>query len=103
MKIEKAISHEEIPQLLSTFDYGIIPFKVNELTNSVDPVKYYEYEAADLKIISSSFGEMSWRVEKGSVADFENYKSFKYDKKIEPVFWFQRFSDVLKKILNTDN
>ena len=40
---------------------GIIPFKVNRLTAAVDPIKYYEYRAAGLPVISTEFGEMRQR------------------------------------------
>ena len=30
------------------------------LTNSVDPIKYYEYKALGLPVISTNFGEMSF-------------------------------------------
>lgn len=40
------------------FSVGLIPFKRNRLTASVDPIKYYEYRALGLPVISSSFGEM---------------------------------------------
>jgi len=43
------------------FDIGIIPFKKNELTASVDPIKYYEYRALGLPVISTDFGEMTLR------------------------------------------
>lgn len=40
------------------FAVGLIPFKQTRLTKSVDPIKYYEYRAMGLPVISSSFGEM---------------------------------------------
>lgn len=48
-------------KLMCDFDVGLIPFKVNDLTNSVDPIKYYEYKALGLPIISTDFGEMRFR------------------------------------------
>ena len=48
------------------FDVGLIPFSVNDLTASVDPVKYYEYRGLGLPVVSTCFGEMSHRaVESG--------------------------------------
>lgn len=52
---------EEVPCRLRRFSAGLIPFKVNRLTAAVDPIKYYEYGAAGLPVISSAFGEMRHR------------------------------------------
>ena len=41
-------SREEIPAYLSYFDVGIIPFKVNALTRTMNPQKMYEYLSVDL-------------------------------------------------------
>lgn len=57
---------ELLPECLNTeaitamreFTIGLIPFKKNHLTESVDPIKYYEYRALGIPVISSSFGEM---------------------------------------------
>jgi hypothetical protein len=43
------------------FSVGLIPFRRNRLTASVDPIKYYEYRALGLPVISSLFGEMLQR------------------------------------------
>jgi glycosyltransferase involved in cell wall biosynthesis len=40
------------------FDASIIPFKVNDLTNSVSPVKFFEYCAIGKPIISSAISEV---------------------------------------------
>ena len=52
---------EEAPSHLRRFSAGLIPFKVNRLTAAVDPIKYYEYRAAGLPVISTEFGEMRQR------------------------------------------
>lgn len=52
---------EEAPSCLRRFSAGLIPFKVNRLTAAVDPIKYYEYRAAGLPVISTEFGEMRQR------------------------------------------
>jgi glycosyltransferase involved in cell wall biosynthesis len=41
------------------FSAGLIPFKINRLTKSVDPIKYYEYRAMGLPVLSTAFGEMT--------------------------------------------
>ncbi|WP_319782285.1 glycosyl transferase [Oceanisphaera sp. IT1-181] len=55
-----AVAHTEVPALLASFNAGLVPFLVNEITRYVDPVKYYEYAAAGLPVLSSEFGEMPW-------------------------------------------
>lgn len=56
-----ACDHSTAIKHMAQFDVGLIPFKKNSLTESVDPIKYYEYRAFDLPVISSDFGEMSLR------------------------------------------
>lgn len=51
-------SHAQAIAAMQGFDVGLIPFKITELTESVDPIKYYEYRALGLPIITSAFGEM---------------------------------------------
>ncbi len=58
------IKHWEIPQLYNGFDVGIIPYKTNKFVKSTDPMKFYEYLAANLPVVSTAvpgadrFGEM---------------------------------------------
>lgn len=58
------IKHWEIPMLYNGFDVGIIPYKSNKFVKSTDPMKYYEYLAANLPVVSTPipgserFGEM---------------------------------------------
>lgn len=54
-------NHREALAAMQDFDVGLIPFKKNNLTTSVDPIKYYEYRALGLPIISTGFGEMVLR------------------------------------------
>lgn len=46
---------------MQEFDVGLIPFKKILLTESVDPIKYYEYRALGLPVLSTDFGEMALR------------------------------------------
>ena len=46
---------------MKKFDVGLIPFKENILTEGVDPIKFYEYRASDIPVISTNFGEMKHR------------------------------------------
>ncbi len=49
------------------FDVGLIPFQRTQLIKSVDPVKYYEYRSLGLSVLSTDFGEMSYRSEEPGV------------------------------------
>jgi glycosyltransferase involved in cell wall biosynthesis len=53
--------HQEIGKYLRDFSAGLIPFKLNALTIGVDPIKYYEYAAMGLPILTTNFGEMHYR------------------------------------------
>lgn len=53
--------HREAMEAMLSFDVGLIPFKKNQLTSSVDPIKYYEYRALQLPVLSTKFGEMAVR------------------------------------------
>jgi hypothetical protein len=55
------LPHEELPIVLEEADIGLIPFLSNSLTHHVDPVKYYEYRAAGLGVLSTRFGTMANR------------------------------------------
>jgi glycosyltransferase involved in cell wall biosynthesis len=48
---------------VSNSDFAIIPFKVNQLTDGVDPVKFYELKALGLTVYSTRFGTMSERID----------------------------------------
>ncbi len=56
----------EIPQYLSEFDVGIIPFAKNEFTKNIYPLKINEYLAAGLPVVSTDFAPLS---------DFEEFVS----------------------------
>jgi glycosyltransferase involved in cell wall biosynthesis len=58
VEVLPACSHPEAVRHIQSFDVGLIPFLSNRLTESVDPIKYYEYRAAGIPVISTSFGEM---------------------------------------------
>lgn len=56
-----ACDHATALKFMMEFHVGLIPFKKNVLTASVDPIKYYEYRALGLPVISTAFGEMRLR------------------------------------------
>jgi len=51
--------YEELPAYCKQFDVGLIPFKVNELTRAVNPIKLREYLAAGLPVVSTPLPEIS--------------------------------------------
>jgi glycosyltransferase involved in cell wall biosynthesis len=53
-----ALPHDQAITLMAEFAAGLIPFRATALTESVDPVKFYEYRALGLPVISAPFGEM---------------------------------------------
>jgi glycosyltransferase involved in cell wall biosynthesis len=48
-----ARSYEELPNVLRAADAGLIPYARNELTESIFPMKVYEYLAAGLPVIAT--------------------------------------------------
>lgn len=70
--LHPAQPQDSVYQTLMQFDVGLIPFKISDLTDYVDPVKYYEYRAAGLPVLSSRFGEMRYRGTGDGVVFFED-------------------------------
>jgi len=61
ISLQPPCSHERIAGHLATFSAGLIPFRANRLTAGVDPIKYYDYRACGLPVLSTRFGEMALR------------------------------------------
>lgn len=72
IEIRPPISHKDVPAFLKTLDIGLIPFKLTTLTVAVDPVKYYEYRAAGLQIVTTRFGQMALREQETGLYYFDN-------------------------------
>ena len=66
-----ACSHAETIERMAGFSTGLIPFVADSLTAGVDPIKYYEYRAAGLPVLSTRFGEMAFRGCKEGVYFFD--------------------------------
>lgn len=58
VRLLATLPHGDAIKAMAEFDVGLIPFKCNELTRFVDPIKYYEYRALGLPVVSTAFGEM---------------------------------------------
>lgn len=67
-------AYEEIPNYLHYSDVGIIPFKVNSLTNSVSPIKLYEYMSIGLNVVCTDLMEMKYINSPAYIA--RNYDEF---------------------------
>ena len=50
--------YEDLPAYCKQFDVGLIPFKINELTRAVNPIKLREYLAAGLPVVSTPLPEV---------------------------------------------
>ncbi len=56
-----ACPHPRALAHLEQFSVGLIPFIRTRLTDGVDPIKYYEYRAMGLPVLTTTFGEMARR------------------------------------------
>jgi glycosyltransferase involved in cell wall biosynthesis len=64
-------SYEELPSVLRGADAGIIPYARNELTNSIFPMKVYEYLAAGLPVVATPLPSIAGVKEIAAAADAE--------------------------------
>jgi glycosyltransferase involved in cell wall biosynthesis len=55
------LPHDEMANMVREFAVGIIPFRINDLTSGVDPIKFYEYRSMGVPVWSTAFGEMKSR------------------------------------------
>jgi GT2 family glycosyltransferase/glycosyltransferase involved in cell wall biosynthesis len=62
-------SYREIPSYLANFDTALIPFRVNELTRAVDPVKLYEYLSQGKPVVATRMAELEQAAELIQIAD----------------------------------
>jgi glycosyltransferase involved in cell wall biosynthesis len=61
--------YEELPRYCKAFDIGLIPFRINELTRNVNPIKLREYLSAGLPVVSTPLPECAAYPEWCAVAD----------------------------------
>lgn len=52
--------YNEIPNYIYYSDVALIPFKINELTNSITPIKLFEYMSLGKEVVSTGFNEMKY-------------------------------------------
>jgi len=58
VSMEPAVPHALALRAMRALEVGLIPFKVDALTEGVDPIKYYEYRALGLPVVGTPFGEL---------------------------------------------
>ncbi|BAW31337.1 MAG TPA: glycosyltransferase [Methanothermobacter sp.] len=68
------VEYQKIPSLMKTFDIGLLPFKKYPFTDAASPIKYFEYSAAGLKIVSSPLEELK-RINFNNTIFFEDITS----------------------------
>lgn len=64
-----AVPYEDIPSIAKSFDVGLLPFKVNDFTKAINPLKLREYFAAGLPAVSTSLPEVEKYTPLVSIAD----------------------------------
>jgi glycosyltransferase involved in cell wall biosynthesis len=52
------LSYEELPGFYSSIDVGIVPFRLNEITHKVSPIKMFEYLAAGRPVVATAMHEI---------------------------------------------
>ncbi len=90
-------NYKDIPAYSSRFNIGIIPFKRNELTEGVNPVKLFEYSATGIPTVCTNFSD-----------DLEEYKDLIFISNTKEEFLQNLFlalekstqSDFINKIKN---
>lgn len=50
-----SFAHEEAPSVIKRFDVATIPFKCDDVSNGIYPLKLYEYLAAGKPVVSTNF------------------------------------------------
>lgn len=68
--------YRDLPHYLKYFDVTFIPFKMNELIKSVNPIKFYEYLAAGKPVISTPLPEVIRYKKKGIIEIIDDPGSF---------------------------
>jgi len=85
----------DVPTYLQVFSAAMIPFKKSPVTACVDPIKYYEYRAMGLPILSTKFGDMARRGRQDGVFFLDNGK--KFDAVLsEALDWHPRTEEILR-------
>ncbi|MDA0991901.1 MAG: glycosyltransferase [Verrucomicrobia bacterium] len=67
----------QLPDYVSHFDVGVIPFVVNELTRAVNPIKLREMLAAGCRVVATALPEVAATArDDGAVVVADNHQAF---------------------------
>lgn len=58
LKLHRPVAHSSLPSLAANFDAFLMPFRLAQLTEAVDPVKLYEYVAFGKEIFAPRYQEI---------------------------------------------
>ncbi|MDG2431851.1 glycosyltransferase [Flavobacterium sp.] len=54
-----SVKAHEVPKLLSKYDLGIIPYKMNEVNRNIYPLKINEYLAVGVPVVMTAFADLT--------------------------------------------
>ena len=91
IRLLPACDHATAISLMQSFSVGLIPFNRSDLTASIDPIKYYEYRALGLPILSTYFGEMTRRQGQAGVFITDADSDLTYQVTIAMVHKYHRY------------
>lgn len=55
----KSVKAHEVPELLSKYDLGIIPYKMDEVNKNIYPLKINEYLAVGVPVVMTAFANLT--------------------------------------------
>ncbi len=59
VKLHGYVHHDDLMQHLRSFDLALIPFRDNDITRVVNPLKLYEYASAGLPVVATRTDELA--------------------------------------------
>jgi glycosyltransferase involved in cell wall biosynthesis len=70
------VAYRDLPYVMASFDIAMIPFLINRLTQSTNPIKAYEYLAAGLPFVATPLPDLLPLVEPGCIVCAADPQSF---------------------------
>lgn len=68
-----AVSYSVLPLVISSFNVGIIPHKINAFTASMNPLKLYEYLAVGIPVVTTKIAGLDVFKDVVFTADFDTF------------------------------